>query len=336
MVLQSDRGLYLRMIVAIALVVGLDILLVAGLLWVVDLAGIALFDARFVVGGTMLAVVVQFVYAHRQTLGVVDPRPADLAAEPRLHDLLGRLSQAADVPQPTVAVAESDVPNTVVIGSVREPTIVVTRGLLDRLDDEELATVLAHELAHVTNQDIAAMIFAAGPSIVAYHALRRVSEEINSVLDLVAIAVGIAFGYLSVVTFRFFTRHREFVADRAAVQLTGNPAALATALGKIDATIEETPNRDLRAEDSELKALCLVPQGFDPDTIPTGEPDEPRRTDWSSLDGIEAIYADQPMRNRKPDATGQDDEPEPAPLPASHPPTRTRIDRLRTLQRELS
>ena len=81
--------------------------------------------------------------------------PVDEAAEPQLLNVVRELSIAANIPMPKVYVTEDSAPNAFATG--RDPvhaSVVVTRGLLDKLDREELQGVIGHELSHVQNYDI--------------------------------------------------------------------------------------------------------------------------------------------------------------------------------------
>ena len=81
-------------------------------------------------------------------------------AHPELRARLTRLAAAADVEPPSLRVLDTDVPNSLAVGGPRSGTVVVSEGLLDRLDGDELDAVLAHELAHVKNRDAAVVTLA--------------------------------------------------------------------------------------------------------------------------------------------------------------------------------
>ena len=82
---------------------------------------------------------------------------ADTDAPPELRARLTRLAAAADVEPPSLRVLDTDVPNSLAVGGPRSAMVLVSEGLLDRLDGDELDAVLAHELAHVKNHDAAVM-----------------------------------------------------------------------------------------------------------------------------------------------------------------------------------
>jgi heat shock protein HtpX len=178
----------------------------------------------------------------------------------------------ADLPVPRLAVAPSDVPNAFTAGrSRRDAVLVVTRGLLRRLDPQELEAVLAHELAHVASRDAFVMTLVSAPALLG----RRI-------FDAVAGAAGRAQGPGKVLVFflalyllfpLFFgwvlyavatalvttiSRYREFVADRGAVVLTGAPEQLMSALQRLARDIPLIPSADLRSV-AGVSALFIVP-----------------------------------------------------------------------------
>lgn len=343
---RPDHWLRVRLAGAVLVVLGFDALLVFAPAWFVAyvLPSVGVRDALLATAvGTPLVVALQAAYAYWRTLGSVSPRTVTAEEEPDLHALLARLCRQADVPKPGLAVADSPVPNSVVAGRPGDPVVVVTTGLLDALDAEELAAVVAHELAHVVNRDRWAAVFAASPAILAHQylvwqstALSREVERADSgkllspggtdlASALVGLAVGLVFGVVSEAVFRLFAVQREYAADRAAAQLTGNPAALASALATLDERARAIPSRDLRAHDSSVKAVSFLPYPFE--HRERGPVDSNADIDWTDPAAVEAMYENQPLKERR---ASKRREEEPIPFPVrSHPRTRRRIERLR-------
>ena len=168
--------------------------------------------------------------------------------EPRLCRAIEPLVILMGLPVPFVGVIENDARNAFACGIARrKAVVVVTRGLLDALDDAELEAVLAHELSHVRNGDIrlmaAANIFMA--TLGRLHASNLF--RFTPVHGLVALAVpavlplSIAGSLIGRIALRagqasrlLIASSREFVADAQAAEWTRNPAALAAALLKVD------------------------------------------------------------------------------------------------------
>ncbi|WP_277553981.1 M48 family metalloprotease [Halobaculum limi] len=108
----------------------------------------------------VVAVAAQVWYVRRDVLGD-DARLVDEETYPDLHARLSRLARALDAPTPRLAVVDADTPNSCSLSGGGRGTVVVSTGLLDACDDDELDAVLAHELAHLQNHDAAVLTVAA-------------------------------------------------------------------------------------------------------------------------------------------------------------------------------
>lgn len=181
---------------------------------------------------------------------VVTPEQA-----PQLHALVDRICAMADMEKPRVGIAQSDVPNAFATGrSSKRAVIVVTTGLLRRLDRDELEGVLAHELSHVAHRDVTVMTIASFTAILAGFMVRmamwggmsRGRDNNSAVIGLVVMLVSVLVYAVSFVLIRALSRYRELGADRGAALLTGQPSALARALQKISGDMAAIPTRDLR------------------------------------------------------------------------------------------
>ena len=198
--------------------------------------------------------------------------------EPRLCRLLEPLIILAGLPAPFVGVIDSDARNAFACGiDRRKAVVVVTSGLLDALDDAELGAVIAHELSHVRGGDIRLMAAAN----IFMDALGRLNANnpfrFTPVHGLVARAVpavlplSLVGGLVGALALRagrtarlLIASSREFVADAQAVEWTRNPAALASALLKVDGRYV------LAAARPEDDAMMIAGDSYGPDaTHPT-------------------------------------------------------------------
>jgi heat shock protein HtpX len=166
------------------------------------------------------------------------------AGAPELYGVVGDLAMRANLPMPRVYVIPSDAPNAFATG--RNPShaaVAVTRGTLRMLSREELAGVMAHELAHVKNRDIligtVAATIAAAISLLANIAQfamifggGRRDNNGGGILGLLAmmIVAPIAAALIQMA----ISRSREYEADKTGAEISGNPLWLASALGKLD------------------------------------------------------------------------------------------------------
>ena len=138
----------------------------------------------------------------------------------------------------------SAVVNAFATGSKQEASIALTDGLLRSLSPRELAGVLAHEIAHITNEDLRVMRLA--DSVSRLTSLLALMGQIAILLSLPALLVGAAEVFwpsllllaaspqLALLAQLGLSRVREFDADRLAAELTGDPQGLASALAKIE------------------------------------------------------------------------------------------------------
>jgi len=202
--------------------------------------------------GVVLAAACYFLVQMRRHVNSVRQdlafRFVDKTDEPRLCALLEPLGIAIGVRAPYVGVIESRAMNAFACGVSRDYSVVViTRGAIDRLDDDELSAVIAHELIHIRNGDTrliaAANVFMRGLSLLDRVSLFKPKRYRQIAIVLLApilfpVFLGVALlaqflkrlGYASRL---LISSAREFIADAEAVRLTQNPSALVSALRKI-------------------------------------------------------------------------------------------------------
>lgn len=255
---KADWGLRARM--------GVTMLLL-GVLYIVFIGVLASLGAgpTLIIGVMGLFMIGQFFFSDKLALYSMGAKEVEREEYPELHATIERLCQQADLPKPTVAVADTQVPNAFAAGrSQKNSTVCVTRGLLRSLDDEELEGVLAHELAHVKNRDVMVMTIASFLSTLAFMVVRfgflfgGGRNRQGGGQMLVAIGVSLAVWIVSFLLIRLLSRYREYAADRGAAAITGKPSALASALLTIDGSMDRVPQEDLR-ETSEMNAFFVIP-----------------------------------------------------------------------------
>ena len=158
----------------------------------------------------------------------------------RVYNLVENLCIAGGMTMPKVNVIEDESLNAFASGiNEKTFTVTLTRGIIEKLDDDELEGVIAHELTHIRNRDVRVLIisivFVGIFSTLATIMLRSISfrGKKNIIIILIALAVA-ALGTLLSSLMRFaISRKREYMADAGAAELTKNPHALASALRKI-------------------------------------------------------------------------------------------------------
>jgi heat shock protein HtpX len=172
----------------------------------------------------------------------------DERSAPELVHLVQRLAQNAEIPMPKVYIADNPQPNAFATGRNPEHAAVcVTTGLLDRLSQEELAGVLAHELAHVKNRDTLIMTIAAtiggAISMLANFAWFMGGDRRNNPLGAIGmLLVMLVMPIAAMLVQMAISRSREFEADRIGAEVSGRPLWLASALQQIEHAARRVPN----------------------------------------------------------------------------------------------
>jgi len=188
-------------------------------------------------------------------------RPLERKENKRVYNLVENLSIAAGMKRmPRINVIEDDSLNAFASGiNNKTYTISLSRGIIDKLDDDELESVIAHELTHIRNKDVRLLIISVifvGIFAFATQALLRGSlyggagrrRDGKNGAAIILIIVLAAIGWLMTTLFRFaLSRKREYLADAGAAELTHKPHALASALRKVsgDPRIEAVTRKDV-------------------------------------------------------------------------------------------
>ena len=252
----------------------------------------------------LLFVAFQYFMSDRLVLWTTHAKEVTPQQEPKLHGIIDRLVQTAGMPKPKLAIMETHVPNAFATGrNPKKAVVAVTRGLIARLDNQELEAVLAHELTHVKNRDVMVITWASIIVIAAAFLMRilfwsslfggfggRRQGGGQAMMIMMAVMAGTFVIYiLAQLLIMALSRYREYAADRGGAVITGAPSKMASALSKISGSIARIPQKDLR-EGSGANAFFIV----------------------SALNGggIANLFS-------------------------THPPVEKRIERLRMLQRQM-
>jgi len=197
--------------------------------------------------------------------------PNDGPQAERLHAIVDRLCALADMPKPRVAIAPTQMPNAFATGrSSKVAVVCATEGILQKLDNNELEGVLAHEMSHVAHKDVAVMTIASFLGIVAALMVRfafyselfggrgRNNNNQSALLIIPIMLLSIVVYCISFLLIRLLSRYRELAADRSGALLTGQPSALASALVKVTGDMARIPMKDLR-EAEPLNTFYFTP-----------------------------------------------------------------------------
>ena len=270
-----DRGLQARMGLTMFLLGLVFVAFVTALVFVLLAfkvgAGAIIFFAVILGAGLAFG---SLFWSDKIALSAAGAQEVTPAQAPQLHGIIDRICALADMPKPRVAIAQSDMPNAFATGrNSKNAVIVVTTGLLRRLDDRELEGVLAHEMSHVAHKDVVVMTVASFIGIIAGLLIRfafygelfgggrgRSDNNNGGALPilLIVMLVGIVTYAISFLLIRLLSRYRELAADRAGALLTGQPSALASALTKVSGAMARIPTKDLRQAEA-LNAFYFAP-----------------------------------------------------------------------------
>ena len=221
---------------------------------------LVLIGSRWGESGAILAFVLaagmnffSYFYSDKLALAMYRAQPVTREQLPRAYEVVERMTGRLGLPMPKIYVIPTDAPNAFATGrNPKHASVAVTHGILQLLNDEELAGVLAHELGHVKNRDILTSSIAATLAGAITLIARmtwwaglfggfggggrdRRGGGIGALFMLILAPVAAMLIQLAV------SRSREYEADATGAHITGNPYALASALEKLDTYSKRLP-----------------------------------------------------------------------------------------------
>ena len=242
-------------------------------------------------GGMMIAFVVAigmnfFSYwnADKMVLKMHGAEQVDERSSPEYYRLIKELAGKAGLPMPKVYIMHNDQPNAFATGRNPEhAAVAATTGLLNMLTREELAGVMAHELAHVKNRDILTMTITAtiagAIGMLAQFGFlfggNRDGERTNPIIMIaMMILAPMAAGLVQMA----ISRSREYQADKLGAQICGHPLWLANALKKISGIAAHVPNETAEANPASAHMFIINPlSGQNMDNLFSTHPDTQNR-----------------------------------------------------------
>jgi heat shock protein HtpX len=230
-------------------------------------------------GGALVALVIAagmnlFTYwnSDRMVLSMYGAHEVDRNSAPELYDLVAELASRAQLPMPRVFLMDEAQPNAFATG--RNPdnaAVAVTVGLMQQLSREELAGVIAHELAHVKNHDtltmtITATIAGAIGMIAQFGMFFGGNRDNNGPGIIGSIAMMILAPLAAMLVQMAISRTREYAADNLGARICGNPMWLASALSRIENAAHQQPNYHAERNPATAHMFIINPltgQGMD-------------------------------------------------------------------------
>jgi heat shock protein HtpX len=201
----------------------------------------------------------------RMVLRMHHAEPIGPAENPRLHALVAGLAARAGLPMPALYLIHEEQPNAFATGrSPERSAVAVTTGLLAMMPEEEVAGVVAHELAHIRNRDTLIMTMTAGLAgaigMLAQFGGLFGRRDRNNPLDGVGVLLAIIVAPLAAMLVQMaISRSREYEADRLGAQIAGHPRGLANALQRLEAGRHAIVNQAAEAHPATAHLFIVNP-----------------------------------------------------------------------------
>ncbi|MFT5438293.1 MAG: heat shock protein HtpX [Alphaproteobacteria bacterium] len=201
----------------------------------------------------------------RMVLSMYGARQIGERDAPSFYRLVAQLAERAELPMPKVYIVENDQPNAFATGRNPEnAAVAATTGLLRILSHEEIAGVMAHELAHVRNRDTLIMTITAtiagAISMLANFSLFFGGSGRNNPLGFVgALLIMILAPIAAALVQMAISRTREYAADQAGAEICGHPLWLAAALEKLERGAAEIDNEAAEANPATAHLFIINP-----------------------------------------------------------------------------
>lgn len=224
-------------------------------------------------GGMMIAFLIAagmnfFSYwnSDRMVLAAYRAQQIDERNAPEFFAIVRDLARSAGLPMPKVYLYDSPQPNAFATGRNPEnAAVAASTGLLQALSPEEVAGVMAHELAHIQNRDtltmtITATLAGAISMLGNFAFFFGGNRENNNPLGFIGVLVAMIVAPLAAMLVQMaISRTREYSADRRGAEICGNPLWLASALGKIARGAAHVPNEDAESNPATAHMFIINP-----------------------------------------------------------------------------
>ena len=216
---------------------------------------------------------------------------------PEYYGIVRDLSARANLPMPKVYLIQNPQPNAFATGrNPHNAAVAATTGLLERLSHEEVAGVMAHELAHIQNRDtltmtITATLAGAISMLGNFAFFFGGNRENNNPLGLIGVLVAVIVAPLAAMIVQMaISRTREYAADRRGAEICDNPIWLASALDKIARNTKRVVNEDAERNPATAHMFIVNPlSGQRMDNLFSTHPDTDNRI--AALQAMESEFS---------------------------------------------
>ena len=215
---------------------------------------------------------VQYFMSDKMVLWSSGAKLIERQDDERLFQIVDEVSLLAGINPPKIAYMKSDIPNAFATGrNPKNSLVAVTKGLIEKLNDNELKAVIAHEIAHIVNGDVKVLAIANFFVTLSSFLMQmffwnmlfgglgrsRENNGAGQAIFLLYIVTMIVY-FLGQLLVLSLTRYREYGADHTGASLTGTPIHLASALEKISMSSIKVPSQDLR-QFKTANAFMIIP-----------------------------------------------------------------------------
>ncbi|MDW6021887.1 zinc metalloprotease HtpX [Mesorhizobium sp. BAC0120] len=204
--------------------------------------------------------------ADKMVLAMNHAVEVDASNAPEFHAIVKDLADRAGLPMPKTYLIDNPQPNAFATGrNPQNAAVAATTGLLERLSHEEVAAVMAHELAHVQHRDtltmtITATIAGAISMLGNFAFFFGGNRDNNNPLGFIGVLVAMIVAPLAAMLVQMaISRTREYEADRRGAEICGQPLWLASALDKIARAAERIPNMDAERNPATAHLFIINP-----------------------------------------------------------------------------
>ncbi|MCB1433528.1 MAG: zinc metalloprotease HtpX [Alphaproteobacteria bacterium] len=223
--------------------------------------------------------------ADKMVLRMHGAREVDRQSAPEFYGLIEDLSRRAGLPMPKVYVMDNPQPNAFATGRNPEnAAVAATTGLLQLLDRDEIAGVMAHELAHVRNRDtlvmtVTATIAGAIGMLANFGMFFGGGRSRDNPFGVIGVILMVFLAPLAAMIVQMaISRTREYGADRGGAEISGKPLALASALEKISGAAHRVVNNSAEANPATAHLFIINPlSGARMDNLFSTHPDTANR-----------------------------------------------------------
>jgi len=255
--------LQLRLILLVGLMFSILYGIILGISYLLGYSGFTYYV--IIIGFALVLILLQYLIGPKTVEWSMKIKYVTENEYPKLHNMVGELASKADLPKkPKIGISRLKIPNAFAFGRTqRSARVCVTEGILNLLDDDELKSVLGHEISHIKHRDVAIITLLSVVPMVCYMLyiaffwggmFGRRQRDGGAMIAIGLLALVIYF--ITSLLVMYGSRIREYYADAGSAKLGNKPHHLATALYKLSIGSAKIPKNALKQTEG-MKAFFL-------------------------------------------------------------------------------